>query len=231
MSKTRKEKVVCPNCGHEQEIIVWDSVEVTDSPEAKDAIMKNELFTFECVQCGARMPMVQTCLYHDRENRLLVYVVPDYDEAEENQVKDLINKKEVPVSENKLDGYMIRIVSSVNALKEKIILKQQGLDDRIMELMKLYYRGEAITAVGKNKILEILFEPIGEKGGFVFLMQDGSPFFADFDRDAYETLKEDMAEKVDEHTSAGYSEINMDWAKNVMTDANWKTDKDENEND
>ena len=58
MSKTRKEKVVCPNCGHEQEIIVWDSVEVTDSPEAKDAIMKNELFTFECVQCGARMPMV-----------------------------------------------------------------------------------------------------------------------------------------------------------------------------
>ena len=62
-------------------------------------------------------------------------------------------------------------------------------------------------------------------------MQDGSPFFADFDRDAYETLKEDMAEKVDEHTSAGYSEINMDWAKNVMTDANWKTDKDENEND
>ena len=32
-------------------------------------------------------------------------------------------------------------------------------------------------------------------------MQDGSPFFADFDRDAYETLKEDMAEKVDEHTS------------------------------
>ena len=175
--------------------------------------------------------MMQTCLYHDRENRLLVYVVLDYDEAEENQVKDLINKKEVPVSENKLDGYMIRIVSSVNALKEKIILKQQGLDDRIIELMKLYYRGEAITAVGKNKILEILFEPIGEKGGFVFLMQDGSPFFADFDRDAYETLKEDMAEKVDEHTSAGYSEINMDWAKNVMTDANWKTDKDENEND
>ena len=31
-----------------------------------------------------------------------------------------------------------------------------------------------------------------------------SPFFADFDRDAYETLKEDMAEKVDEHWTAEF---------------------------
>ena len=43
-------------------------------------------------------------------------VALQHDEVEENQVKDLINKKEVPVSENKLDGCMIRIVSNVPKL-------------------------------------------------------------------------------------------------------------------
>ncbi|MDO4860464.1 MAG: CpXC domain-containing protein [Bacillota bacterium] len=215
MSKTRIEKLKCPKCGHEQKVTVWDSIEVADSPEAKEKIISGDLFLFTCEECGNATPMIHTSLYHDKEKKLLVYVIPDYDKEQQEKFKLLAKDMGDLIPEDKRDGYEERMVFNANSLKEKVLLREADLDDRVIELMKLYYIANAQQQLGDKEIGEVLFESLGGVNGFVFLMKEGNPFFAEIDMEAYDTLREDMKENLDKETGAGFAQIDWQWAQNV----------------
>lgn len=215
MSKTRKEKLICPKCGHEQEVTVWDSIEVSDSPQAKEQIISGDLFMFTCEKCANATPMIHTCLYHDKAKKLLIYLIPDYDKDQQEKFKLLAKDMGDLIPEDKRDGYEERMVFNANSLKEKVLLREEGLDDRIIELMKLYYIANAQQELGDKEIGEVLFEPLGGVSGFVFLMKEGNPFFAEIDMNAYETLKGDMKEDLEKETEKGFAQIDWQWAQKI----------------
>lgn len=127
-----EDSVICPVCGHEQEITVTPTVNVTTDPEMREKVLSGEIFLFTCDKCGfqgfAGFPMV----YEDKETNggFLLYLEPDCEDREvgiEGDIADQVIYREKPM----------RLVTDINSLKEKIFIFEAGLDDRVMELFKM----------------------------------------------------------------------------------------------
>lgn len=213
MSKTRIEMAECPQCGLEQKVKIWDSIEVDQNPEAKEEILKNRLFLFKCESCGFEAPQVQTCLYHDSDKELLVFMVPDYDFEKSVKIRFFMKEMGNILPEYKKDSYECRIVSNINQMKEKIMIRDEELDDRIIELMKLHYISQVKKTLDSGAFLEAFFDSSNEQNGFVFFFEDRNPMFGEMNIEAYNILLEDFMTEAERLTPEGFAEIDLKWAE------------------
>jgi Zn ribbon nucleic-acid-binding protein len=76
MSLEQPVAITCPQCDHAQEVIVWSSLNVQVSPDAKDDLLKGEINVFECESCGHKASLVVPFLYHDMALRFCVQFYP-----------------------------------------------------------------------------------------------------------------------------------------------------------
>lgn len=153
MSIERKEILACPNCGHEQDFIVWQSLNGDIDPEAKQQLLDGELFNFQCEECGNISNVDYPILYHDMTHKAMIYYV------DENSVEQTYQA--MVGAENKIGiempGYRRRIVTKQNSLREKAIIFDCDLDDRIIEIVKLIYYTNAGNQVSDVKIDDVYF--------------------------------------------------------------------------
>ena len=134
MSQSRQEQVKCPSCGQPAVFTIWDSINATTDPELKERFMSGDLNAFRCEGCGDQTQIWYPVLYHDMQQLLLVWFMSGADKP-----------PDVPGLLDSMDGddgagYRFRLVLSPNELKEKILLADAGLDDRVVELMKWLIR-------------------------------------------------------------------------------------------
>ncbi|MDO5845907.1 MAG: CpXC domain-containing protein [Methanocorpusculum sp.] len=127
-----EDSIVCPECGHEQELSVMPSVNVTLDPEMREKVLSGDLFLFTCEKCGfsgfAGFPFI----YEDKETNggFLIYLEPECEDRAvgiEGDVADQVL----------LQNMTMRLVTNLNELKEKIFIFEAGLDDRVVELFKM----------------------------------------------------------------------------------------------
>jgi hypothetical protein len=134
MTKVSTEELVCSECGLKQLFTVYDSVNVSLNPDYKERLINGELTIFTCDACGYQVKMVYPLLYHDMENKLMVYLDPD-GQLDPN---GLGNKQFLF---DMLDeSYQYRIVPTREEMVEKILIFDDNLDDRPLELLKCYIR-------------------------------------------------------------------------------------------
>lgn len=123
--------IVCPKCGAEGSFTVWESVNIDINPEQKDRIFNEDIFIWICPECGAKVFVPMSFLYHDMTHKLMIFF--DFnDEADSCEESDfgLLDRL------SDLGGYRYRTVHGLMDLKEKIILADYGLSDVAVELMK-----------------------------------------------------------------------------------------------
>lgn len=85
MSHINTHTLTCPHCGKSAAQTVWDSVNVTLEPDVKERILAGHFFEFFCLDCGYHAPLLHPCLYHDMEQKLLIWYLPDGLEPEQAQ--------------------------------------------------------------------------------------------------------------------------------------------------
>lgn len=212
MEKTGVKTIHC-TCGHEQDVKLCYMIEVPGDEDKREKILDNTLFMFECENCGYKLPMSYSSLYHDRENKLLVYMVPGYDSDDNEKFRKMIAGFGDLMPADKREGYVSRIAPNPNALKEKIMIREEGLDDRIVELMKLYYISQMQETLQDEEIIDVLFDNSNDINGFVFLLKDKNPMFGEMNMEAYSILEEDFKDAADELTPEGFAEIDLRWAE------------------
>ena len=141
MSMERMEQVTCPHCGKQGTMQVWQSVNTAIDPETRELVRSGELFAYKCPSCGAVTNVNYGFLYHQMEDQLMIYYVTDEESCasvaemfsgQDERMGRLMDKSGV-------DGYLMRIVLSQNALREKLFIFDRGLDDRIVEILKYLY--------------------------------------------------------------------------------------------
>ncbi len=76
MSIEESISVECPKCKHEQDIVVWSSLNAQVSPEAKAQFISGDLNVFVCQECEARVSLAMPLLYHDMELQFCVQFYP-----------------------------------------------------------------------------------------------------------------------------------------------------------
>jgi transcription elongation factor Elf1 len=77
MTMMSKETVLCPACGFEQEIEVYQSINADISPELVDRLFDGEINVFNCASCGHRALVNQPLFFNDmrREQKIQYFPV------------------------------------------------------------------------------------------------------------------------------------------------------------
>jgi hypothetical protein len=122
-------------CGHEQEVTLYGSVNVTLEPALKDELLRGELNAMTCDGCGQTSRVPVPLLYHDMARKLMVNLVADA--AEGRSLAEALR-----ASSTSCPGYTLRIVATLDELLDKVAVFDAGLDDRLVEVVKLLARAK-----------------------------------------------------------------------------------------
>ena len=125
MSIPRKMKASCPNCGSEITFTMWISIN-TDMEFALPDILSGKLFQIRCGNCGYETRADYPILFNDMVHKMVIqYAFPDAIAEAEKTCRELMQY-----------GPRARIVTSQNELREKAAILNDGLDDRLVEILK-----------------------------------------------------------------------------------------------
>lgn len=209
MSRMRKETIACPACGTESDFVVWQSLNGDLNPEAKQQLLDGTLFRFECKNCGHTSNVDYGVLYHDMMHQAMVYYV---DEASvEKAIEAMVDVGDRMGVE--MPGYRKRVVTDRNALREKAIIFEHGLDDRVVEIIKLIYYDNASEQFPEANISAVYFSVADDKYTLDFI--GDTQLCAEVPGSVYDDIQTAVAERLKE---AGDKEaiINFDWASNFL---------------
>jgi len=134
----------CPSCGKDFEGGTADSINVTRMPWAKEQILAGELHRVECPHCHARHTVDRSFLYTDMTLGHFVLVFPNAQLGEWPELElvasrafhDVVDQGP-PMVRAMADTFRVRQVFGLRDLGDKLRLWEAGLDDTIVELMKL----------------------------------------------------------------------------------------------
>jgi hypothetical protein len=174
MSKVKEIDVTCPYCMAEGTFHYWQSINVTTNPELKSSVLDGSIFQYICKECQGGVDVRTTYLYHDMDLRLMVYLIPDTTEN-----KSIAEVREefllTGVVDSLPEQYITRLVTDFRGLQEKILLFDNGLDDKIIEMLKFQARitlQEEIENIFDYRILLRNITPEGDLEMAVLLSED-----------------------------------------------------------
>lgn len=126
MKITGTAHVTCPACGREHDVPLVQSINTTDDPDAKQKLLAGEFDVLDC-ECGKRTQLIAELLYVDPIANLYLQVAP---------TPEAMSKGEAAFAAAGATGTQ-RLVPSINALVEKIKIADAGLEDWVLEMVKV----------------------------------------------------------------------------------------------
>ena len=112
--------------------------------------------------------------------------------------------------------YKMRIVSNENSMREKITIFENGLDDRIIELLKLFFASR-LQATNKDAAISDILFFVGHRGEYAFqiMLANGENLVSEVPKHFYTLFCEQYAKKC-ELASADNFIIDADFAILVL---------------
>lgn len=191
MKRENQVKIKCPKCGNEIETTSVSAVSISAEARAqRDEVLNKKLNICICEKCQTNIEIGTTMLYHDVENAFMVYYVPslaiDVVREELNNIKDNLQQ-----STENLGYNFLRIVNSYDALIEKIIIAESGLDDRIVELVKIILYGQ----MQGKKVNAVYYDSTKEDKMAFLVLEEGNPHLVAISADSYKVIEEKVADQ------------------------------------
>ena len=217
MSKRGLITLNCPKCHNNFEKEVWQSINVTIDPDLKKELRKPGFFLHACPKCGYEFLSYYNFLYHDMENQFMVSLCDDM--LEMSKVIDGFEESKTDFAKygNIVKDTRIRVTTDDITFREKILLFENGFDDRIMEIYKLITIMNAYKLSDKcGHLIENIYGVNRDSLNFA-LKRTGKKkdFFGNLSVKAYENIKKDYEKLIINEDS--YL-INAAWAIEMIKD-------------
>lgn len=175
MSINTKKQIKCPGCGNLQDMTLWQSVTVSDSQDLKEDLLKGRVNIFRCASCGASALVPVPVLYHDEDKHLMISFSPCENEDKLRLFKEIRETSRSSGELAELNDYNLRFVCSYNEFLEKILIFDNNLSDRTIEVLKLLVlmqdpekMDQRICMFGKKEENQIEFMIQDKKEGQVY---------------------------------------------------------------
>lgn len=175
-------EIVCPECRQSSPFDVWTIVNAEENPEAIQKIADLQLCEFTCSYCGHVLYLAYSCLFCDSDKLYYIYSVADKDE------EDAAEKFFVKLKNRAPSGSICRIVTDWFKFGEKVRIFSKGLDDRLIELLKLTIRDDFKnqTRLNLKDNADIQFTDLNEDNSLVFSIDCyGIPYLAQVPMEVY----------------------------------------------
>ena len=211
MSMERTESVTCPKCGNVSDFIVWGSLNADIDPDAQAQLIDGSIFHFTCPKCGCKTNVNYGMLYHDMSNRAMAYYVQEESIDKTIAMIEDVNGKMDTFEQMLREGYRTRIVTSQNSLREKALIFKCGLDDRVIELGKLFFIAHAGQQHPDAEFSNVFFNE--SEGNYYFEFIGEQYMQAEFPRSFYEKICEGLSDRFPKENTFI---VDLAWAKSVL---------------
>ncbi len=203
MSIKSQALAVCQKCGKQHKVDIYKSINTATDPDLKAAVLDGNLFLWECPDCGTGNLVAYDCLYHDPDEKFMVWMLP-FGEPEGPE-KDAIMRQA-----RAMGDYRLRIVSNAGDLMEKVMIFDAGLNDRCIELVK-YVAGREMPDVTKLHFYRMQDDVMvfsGVKNG----RMEGFGFGLNVYEDCQGILQRNEAVALED----GFAHIDADWVDGII---------------
>lgn len=138
MSQQKTYSIKCPECDHDQDVKLYESINIGVEPILRDTLLSNEVNNITCSACGFEFRVDKTLLYNDPPRGFMVYCIPE-SEGDPDVITEMIQRA-VAEAEAALpggsSGPTIHLTSTRTEMIEKIFILEADLDPRIIEYIK-----------------------------------------------------------------------------------------------
>lgn len=220
MSLNSKQNVRCPQCGQMSEITVWNMITVDDSADLKQDLLSGRVNMFHCPSCSHTALMPTPMLYQDDKKRLLISFSPCSDPILKAQLYDNVCKSSKESDElEKFEGYNLRFVTDYNELLEKILIFDNGLNDKTIEVLKLMIlsqdlekSADRICRFGKleNDVMEFM----------IYDVKENQTYTSSVPKETYNTIDINLRESGVKPYSFGWEVVDTAYATKLLNGIN-----------
>ena len=215
MSFMHNDEIPCPKCGKTFEIERWDSINSEISPELIDKVVDGSFFRFKCPHCGEETIHLYPLLINvmTPEGGFIKLTGAPKEEAKEIAGMYSGLDPKMAALMKKATPKRYRFVNYLPDLVEKVELFRAGLDDRTIEIVKLFLF-KALKAKGVDAD-QIFWFKDGEDGEAYWAAGNKEKqFFMPFQQEAFKGM-EDLIRSKDprwEEDNRSTYIVNGDWA-------------------
>ena len=203
MSIPHQQEINCPNCGSPISFTLWDSIN-TMIPNAISDIISGKLFDIECDKCGFNTRIDYPILFNDMVHHVMIYYIHS------DQMEETIRAASIM----RMIGSEVRIVMSQNELREKAMIFNSGLDDRIIEIVKLLTLEEMGDQLQGRNVDAIYFDKRDDAYCFTLFL-DGQQASVGINIDSIKTLADSMKQSLAEANQEYV--VDRDWAERFIS--------------
>ena len=206
MSAQKTYNIRCPQCGHEQKVELYDSINVAQQPELKTALFENRLNRIQCSGCDASFRVDKPLLYHDADRNILIHWMPDTAVSREEILDEFDRSMEAlrAALPEDIEPPRVRLVFTRTELVELIFIIEAGMDERVIEYIKYTIHMQnpgRVPPSGKQLLLNVQDSTAEE---LIFAVQNTATFQLEdilrYSRKAYRSVREMYRKNPDELT-------------------------------
>ncbi|HWH79524.1 MAG TPA: CpXC domain-containing protein [Candidatus Binatus sp.] len=131
--------VTCP-CGNSITANLARSINAGRTPAIRETIIHGEFHRVNCPQCGRRQAVESPFFYTDLSRHAIYHVRPRSERynfrRDSKRLDDAADA--VPADFASSAPRQLRIIYGLDELREKLVAQDAGLDDRVVELLKIF---------------------------------------------------------------------------------------------
>jgi transcription elongation factor Elf1 len=206
MSSQKTYNIRCPQCGHEQKVDLYDSVNVTQQPDLKVALFENRLNRILCTSCEASFRIDKPLLYHDSDRNILIHWMPDTTVSREEILDEFDRSREelrAALPED-IEPPRVRLVFTRTELVELIFIIEAGMEERVVEYIKYAIHMQNMNRVPPAEKQLLLNVQDSTADELLFAVQNTATFELEdvlrYPRAAYRNMRDMYRKNPDEIT-------------------------------
>ena len=216
MSEFEMEYVTCENCKSEYTVKVWDELDITENPALREKILRDEIITSKCKVCNHENTTVYPVICIDNKMKIIIWYLPVDEKEFKNSCKAL--NGELLGEYDVTSDYQLRVTDNYNELKEKIIARNENLDDRVLEIATEVYKSQIVCDGSEIELEDIygMYVNVGEKGQVVFdmLLSDERCMNIPLEQEVYDKICKDAAPFFDDKLR--FQHVNTEFAIKIL---------------
>ncbi len=205
MSIPKRAMITCPSCNKKYEATVFESLNTDFNPNIIKDVISGDRFIAKCPRCGFAAHLEYDLLYHDLKHGAMVWVIHDNNPEYAKKVTEVRSAPMLPYN-------VTRIVSDMDALREKAACLESGKDDRLVELCKVFLASQICAQEPNFKLKSSFYTYQNGKDIVYFYDHSGREIWCYLDDKAYSIIEDSFEPSLLQTKSASFQIIDYNWA-------------------
>jgi len=175
MSKSKTFNIKCPSCGTQQDVDLYEAVNVAVEPELKQVLLENRLNRVGCADCDASFRVDMPLLYSDPKHNILIHWIPETEALTKDQIIEDFDQSLEQINEMlpaDIIAPSVRLVLTRVELVELIFMIEAELNERVVEYVKYSIHTRNMEMVDPKKFRLLLNVQDSTDEELRFVIQD-----------------------------------------------------------